>query len=205
MRGTLSVHASQTIASYWLPQRLMAFRAAYPGIALTLTLGNTRTVAQAVIGGEADLGFVEGELDEPALAAIPVDEDQLTILWLPPTHGHPAARSCLRCWRARTGSCARKVPAHALCSRRRCRRWMSLLRPCRSPWFCPPTNRSCRRSPAGSARPRSRAWQPEATSMPHLVAIDLPLGRQDLFCRFITRERHRSRAALELARLCGVH
>ena len=28
MRGTLSVHASQTIASYWLPPRLMAFRAA---------------------------------------------------------------------------------------------------------------------------------------------------------------------------------
>ena len=29
-RGTLHVHASQTIASYWLPSRLMAYRQRYP-------------------------------------------------------------------------------------------------------------------------------------------------------------------------------
>jgi DNA-binding transcriptional LysR family regulator len=31
-RGTLSLHASQTIASYWLPWHLVAFRRAHPGI-----------------------------------------------------------------------------------------------------------------------------------------------------------------------------
>src|ERR1700674_1853491 len=31
-RGTLAVQASQTIASYWLPRHLVAFRRAYPGI-----------------------------------------------------------------------------------------------------------------------------------------------------------------------------
>ncbi len=46
--------ASQTIASYWLPSRLMRFHASHPGIDLTLTIGNTRTVADAVISGEAD-------------------------------------------------------------------------------------------------------------------------------------------------------
>ncbi|WP_430259679.1 LysR substrate-binding domain-containing protein [Neorhizobium sp. IRS_2294] len=79
-KGTLSVFASQTIASYWLPPRLMQFHAAHPGIDLRLTIGNTRTVADAVINGEADIGFVEGELDEPALAAAVVAEDELVVV-----------------------------------------------------------------------------------------------------------------------------
>ncbi|EJB08107.1 transcriptional regulator [Rhizobium leguminosarum bv. trifolii WSM597] len=79
-RGTLSVFASQTIASYWLPSRLMRFHASHPGIDLNLTIGNTRTVADAVINGEADVGFVEGDLDEPALAAWVVDQDELVVV-----------------------------------------------------------------------------------------------------------------------------
>jgi DNA-binding transcriptional LysR family regulator len=31
-RGTLAVHSSQTIASYWLPRHRVAFRRALPGI-----------------------------------------------------------------------------------------------------------------------------------------------------------------------------
>src|SRR5579864_9277660 len=31
-RGALAVHASQTIASYWLPRHLVRFRRDYPGI-----------------------------------------------------------------------------------------------------------------------------------------------------------------------------
>ncbi|TWF44040.1 LysR family transcriptional regulator [Neorhizobium alkalisoli] len=91
-RGSLSVFASQTIASYWLPQRLMQFHSAYPGIELTLTIGNTRTVADAVISGEADLGFVEGELDEPALAASVVAHDELVVVVGP---SHPWAGKAL--------------------------------------------------------------------------------------------------------------
>jgi DNA-binding transcriptional LysR family regulator len=84
-RGSLSVFASQTIASYWLPPRLMAFHNDFPGIELQLTIGNTRTVADAVITGEADIGFVEGELDEPALAASIVAHDELVVV-VGPSH-----------------------------------------------------------------------------------------------------------------------
>lgn len=84
-RGSLNVFASQTIASYWLPPRLMAFHNNFPGIELQLTIGNTRTVADAVITGEADIGFVEGELDEPALAASIVAHDELVVV-VGPTH-----------------------------------------------------------------------------------------------------------------------
>jgi len=40
-RGTLTVQASQTIASYWLPRHLVAFRRAHPQISIRLTVGNT--------------------------------------------------------------------------------------------------------------------------------------------------------------------
>ncbi len=59
-RGTLSVQASQTIASYWLPRHLVTFRRAYPKIDIRLKAGNTAQVAAAVEAGAAELGFVEG-------------------------------------------------------------------------------------------------------------------------------------------------
>lgn len=87
-RGALSVHASQTVASYWLPRVLMRFHANHPGIELTLTIGNTATVARAVLDGVADLGFVEGPVDEPALAASWVASDEVVVVVAP---GHPWA------------------------------------------------------------------------------------------------------------------
>lgn len=79
-RGRIDVHASLTIANYWLPQRLLQFHERYPGIELHLTLGNTATVAQAVIGGTAELGFIEGSIDEPALSATRIATDELVIV-----------------------------------------------------------------------------------------------------------------------------
>jgi DNA-binding transcriptional LysR family regulator len=84
-RGTLDIYASQTIASYWLPRRLMRFHNAYPGIEIRLTVGNTRTVSQAVIDGRAELGFVEGQIDEPALAARQVGLDAMVVV-VPAAH-----------------------------------------------------------------------------------------------------------------------
>ncbi|HWK97226.1 MAG TPA: LysR family transcriptional regulator [Pseudolabrys sp.] len=79
-RGSLSLAASQTVASYWMPPLMARYREKYPGIALSLTVGNTETVAAMVRDGAVDLGFVEGEIDEPALTAIPVADDQLIVV-----------------------------------------------------------------------------------------------------------------------------
>ncbi len=79
-RGVLSVYASQTIAGYWLPRHLVDFRRSYPGVAIRLSIGNTSQAAAAVRDGEADLGFVEGEVDDPALISEPVARDQLVIV-----------------------------------------------------------------------------------------------------------------------------
>ena len=87
-RGTLNVQASHTIASYWLPRHLVAFRRAHPGVELRLRVGNTAEVAQAVRDGAADIGFVEGRVDDPALLAEEVARDQLVVVVAP---GHPWA------------------------------------------------------------------------------------------------------------------
>jgi DNA-binding transcriptional LysR family regulator len=79
-RGVLSVHASQTITGYWLPRHLVAFRRSHPGVAIRLSMVNTSQTAAAVRGGEADLGFVEGEVDDPVLVSETVARDQLVIV-----------------------------------------------------------------------------------------------------------------------------
>lgn len=79
-RGTLSVHASQTIASYWLSPRLVAFRQAYPQIEVKLAVGNTAQTAKAIIDGSAELGFVEGRIEDAALQQSTIDQDRLTVV-----------------------------------------------------------------------------------------------------------------------------
>ena len=88
-RGVLALQASQTIASYWLPRYLVAFRRAHPGIAIRLSIGNTAQATAAVLAGTAELGFVEGGFDEPALTARRIAGDQLVIVVGP---DHPWAR-----------------------------------------------------------------------------------------------------------------
>src|ERR1700726_3081773 len=79
-RGSLTLAASQTVANYWLPPRIETFRRSYPGIDLRVTIANTEQVAQAVSRGDADLGFVEGEVDDPALASRKMEGDSLAIV-----------------------------------------------------------------------------------------------------------------------------
>jgi len=79
-RGALRLIASQTIAGYWLPHRLATFRARHPAIAVDLQLANSGTAADAVLAGNADLGFVEGAIDVPAVAHWQVGEDRMLLV-----------------------------------------------------------------------------------------------------------------------------
>jgi DNA-binding transcriptional LysR family regulator len=84
-RGSLVLAASQTIGNYWLPVLIHRFNALHPAIALSLTIGNTEQVASQVRDGLADLGFVEGDIDDPMLALQPVADDELVLVG-PPRH-----------------------------------------------------------------------------------------------------------------------
>lgn len=87
-RGRLSLAASQTVGNYWLPRKLALFRTRHPGIETPLVIGNTETVAASIHDGLADIGFVEGEIDDPLLAQEAVATDELAIVVAP---GHPWA------------------------------------------------------------------------------------------------------------------
>ncbi|CCD95667.1 putative transcriptional regulatory protein, LysR family [Bradyrhizobium sp. ORS 375] len=88
-RGQLALAASQTISGYWLPAFIHHFNAAHPAIKLQLSIGNTEQVADRVREGSADLGFVEGDVDDPVLAAQPVAEDEMVLVG---PVGHPLCR-----------------------------------------------------------------------------------------------------------------
>jgi DNA-binding transcriptional LysR family regulator len=79
-RGSVAIAASQTVANYWLPGRLQTFHAAYPGVDLHVTIANTELVARAVAQGSADLGFVEGEVEDASLSAKKIDGDALIVV-----------------------------------------------------------------------------------------------------------------------------
>jgi DNA-binding transcriptional LysR family regulator len=79
-RGTLAVQASQTIASFWLPRHLVAFRRAHPQIDVRLSIGNTARVAAAIGAGASELGFVEGEITDAALVSRPIARDEMIVV-----------------------------------------------------------------------------------------------------------------------------
>lgn len=84
-RGALVIAASQTIANYWLPPFIKRFRSQFPGVAITLTIDNTDGVARRINEGLADIGLVEGEVDDPSVSVAPFAEDEL-VLVVPPDH-----------------------------------------------------------------------------------------------------------------------
>lgn len=78
--GGLRIQASQTVASYFLPPHLMRYQACHPKVRLQFEQGNTATVVQALLAGEADLGVVEGVVDALSLKVQPIARDWLRIL-----------------------------------------------------------------------------------------------------------------------------
>ncbi|MFG2355387.1 LysR family transcriptional regulator [Streptomyces sp. NPDC048521] len=85
----LRVAASMTIAEYLLPGWLLALHAERPDTAVSLLAGNSTKVAELLLSGEADLGFVEGLSVPPGLDSAVIAHDRLIVVTAP---GHPWAR-----------------------------------------------------------------------------------------------------------------
>ena len=79
-RGKLSIMASQTIASYWLPEHLAAYRLAYPQIEIDVRFANTDRVADAVETGQAELGLVEGIVDRAVITSQVLADDEMVVV-----------------------------------------------------------------------------------------------------------------------------
>ncbi|MFS4096564.1 LysR family transcriptional regulator [Streptomyces sp. AF1A] len=85
----LRVAASMTIAEYLLPGWLLALHAERPDTAVSLLAGNSAKVAELLMAGEADLGFVEGVTVPAGLDSAVIAHDRLIVVTAP---GHPWAR-----------------------------------------------------------------------------------------------------------------
>jgi DNA-binding transcriptional LysR family regulator len=119
----LRIGASTTIGNYLLPALVADYRAAWPGAAVDVAMGNTREVAEAVARLEVDLGLIEGPCPAPELGVVPWRDDELVVVCAP---GHPLARQAARapvpvealrraCWLLREpGSGTREAVEQAL-------------------------------------------------------------------------------------------
>jgi DNA-binding transcriptional LysR family regulator len=87
--GPLLIGASTTIADFLLPHVIGQFRAAYPGVAPRLFVGNSESVQDRVGERALDIGFIEGDSHLPTLASESLCEDELQLVCAP---GHPLAR-----------------------------------------------------------------------------------------------------------------
>lgn len=98
--GRLALRATPAIASYWLPELLISFRSNHRQVAIDLTTGSLADVAVAMLKGEAEIGFVEGMIENPLLQAEVVAEDRLAVV-VPASHPWasraPAAMKELAC------------------------------------------------------------------------------------------------------------
>jgi DNA-binding transcriptional LysR family regulator len=78
--GKLVIAASQTVANYWLPPRLQAFKAGHSGVDVCVRIANTERVAADVRHGMADIGLIEGDIEDGALSARRIDSDSLVVV-----------------------------------------------------------------------------------------------------------------------------
>jgi len=90
VRGRIIIGASRTIGSYLLPERLAAFRRQHPGVELELQVDNTNTIERRLVGGEIDLGFTEGVVNDAQLNYAIFAQDELVLI------AHPAHAAVLQ-------------------------------------------------------------------------------------------------------------
>lgn len=121
----LRVAASMTIAEYLLPGWLIALRARRPGTAVSLLAGNSGAVAERLLGGDADLGFVEGLQVPAGLDGTVIGQDRLVVVAAPSHPGPGAGGADRRRTRRHPADPARAGlgdPPGAGCGARRARR-----------------------------------------------------------------------------------
>jgi DNA-binding transcriptional LysR family regulator len=88
-RAHLTVAASMTVAEHLVPGWIVMMRSRYPDVNTQVRLMNSTEVAQHVLDGRADLGFVEGPDVPSGLGVCVVAVDELVVVT---GAGHPWAR-----------------------------------------------------------------------------------------------------------------
>ncbi|MFE5321335.1 LysR family transcriptional regulator [Paenibacillus sp. NPDC056579] len=88
--GPLRIGSMETTAAVRLPEYLVRYHQAYPGVDLTLTTGPTEQHIQAVLHYELDGAFVAGPVEHPELVQQTALEEELALVTDP---SHPSISS----------------------------------------------------------------------------------------------------------------
>lgn len=81
--GSLEIVASSTIGNYVLPYLIGSFMRLHPEARINMLVLNTKSAESLVANGEADLGFVEGDINIESIKAKRWFEDELGIIVCP--------------------------------------------------------------------------------------------------------------------------
>ncbi len=79
-RGSLTIGASTTIASYWLPRYIARFTLQFPDITPRILVGNTQAIRQDLLDCRIDLALVEGPVDDPLITSRHWQHEALAIV-----------------------------------------------------------------------------------------------------------------------------
>lgn len=85
--GNLRIGSAPTISAYVLPRILKAFRARFPGVAISVRTGHSDRVMEMVLADEVQVGMVRG-LVHPELEAVHLYDDEVVLVTDP---NHPFA------------------------------------------------------------------------------------------------------------------
>ena len=86
--GKLTVGGSLTAGEYFLPNVTSRFRARYPGVELSVVLGNSNDILAKVTHGVLDIGFIGTDAIGNDLIAIPCWEDEVVVIASPGAASH---------------------------------------------------------------------------------------------------------------------
>lgn len=82
---TLRISTTKTIAAYFLPRVMGAFKDLHHGVSIRLDIGSNAWSTEAVLTGVTDLGLVVNALDHRDLERTLIFDDELVLL-VPPDH-----------------------------------------------------------------------------------------------------------------------
>lgn len=84
--GVLRIGGSVALGTYILPDLVLRFRSAHPGLRTQVTVSNGGMLQRALLDNRLDLALIEGAVSDPDLVAQPFCSDELLLI-VPP--GHP--------------------------------------------------------------------------------------------------------------------
>ncbi len=89
-KGTVRIGCLPSVASLYLPRRIMKFRQHHPGVSFLLSDGLGDQVVSMLKRGDVDFGITDIPEREPGLLSHPLLQETISVLYL---DGHPVGRA----------------------------------------------------------------------------------------------------------------